>query len=77
MKAFTFLKIITVLNVLVSTGFATAGIVNPFLLLPANTTYHRNDTICCNISGSVEEKGRCIRPRYPFLLEVYNAGFRW
>jgi hypothetical protein len=38
MKALTFLKIFTVLNVLVSTGFAVAGIVSPFLLLPANAT---------------------------------------
>jgi ethanolamine transporter EutH len=38
MKALTFLKIFTVVNVLVATGFAVAGIVNPHLLLAANVT---------------------------------------
>ena len=52
MKAFTFLKIITVLNVLVSTGFATAGIVNPFLLLPANTTSDKAITVFALYAGA-------------------------
>jgi len=38
MKALTFLKIITVLNVLVSTGFSVAGMLSPFSILPANIT---------------------------------------
>jgi len=45
MKALTFLKVFTVLNVLISTGFAIAGIVSPFLLLPANVTTDKAITI--------------------------------
>ncbi len=52
MKALTFLKIFTVLNVLVSTGFAVAGIVSPFLLLPANATTDKAVTVFALYAGA-------------------------
>jgi hypothetical protein len=52
MKAITFLKVITVLNVLVSTGFAVAGIVNPSLLLSANVTTEKAITVFALYAGA-------------------------
>ena len=52
MKALTFLKSITVLNVLVSTGFAVAGIVSPSLLLPADVTTDKAITIFALYAGA-------------------------
>ena len=52
MKALTFLKIITVLNVLVATGFAVAGIVSPFLILPANVTTDKAITVFALYAGA-------------------------
>jgi len=45
MKALTFLKVITVLNVLISTGFSVAGMLSPFLILPANITTDKAITV--------------------------------
>ncbi|HTD40395.1 MAG TPA: hypothetical protein VK671_07240 [Mucilaginibacter sp.] len=52
MKALTFLKIFTVLNVLVATGFAVAGIVSPHLLLAANVTANKAITIFALYAGA-------------------------
>jgi hypothetical protein len=52
MKALTFLKLFTVLNVLVSTGFAIAGIVSPFLLVPANVPTDKAITIFALYAGA-------------------------
>ena len=52
MKALTFLKIFTVLNVLVSTGFAVGGIVSPSVLLPANVTSDKAITIFALYAGA-------------------------
>ena len=38
MKTLTPLKLITVINVLIATGFSVAGMVNPALVLPAEVT---------------------------------------
>ena len=52
MKALTFLKITTVINVLVATGFAVAGIVSPFLMLPANVTTDKAITVFALYAGA-------------------------
>lgn len=52
MKALTFLKVITVLNVLVATGFSVAGMLNPFLLLPANITTDKAITVFALYAGA-------------------------
>jgi ethanolamine transporter EutH len=52
MKALTFLKITTVLNVLVTTGFSVAGMLSPFLILPANVTTHKAITIFALYAGA-------------------------
>jgi len=52
MKALTFLKIITVLNVLVATGFSVAGMLNPFLILPANITTDKAITVFALYAGA-------------------------
>ncbi len=52
MKALTFLKIITVVNVLVATGFAVAGIVNPHFLLAANVTTDKAITVFALYAGA-------------------------
>lgn len=52
MKAITFLKAITVLNVLVATGFSVAGILNPFSILPANVTTDKAITIFALYAGA-------------------------
>ena len=52
MKALPFLKITTVVNVLVATGFAVAGIVSPFLLLPANATTDKAITVFALYAGA-------------------------
>jgi hypothetical protein len=52
MKALTFLKVVTVLNVLVAAGFAVAGIINPFLLLPANATTDKAITVFALYAGA-------------------------
>lgn len=52
MKALSFLKIFTVLNVLISTGFAVAGIVRPSLLLPANLTPDKATTVFALYAGA-------------------------
>ena len=52
MKAVTFLKIFTVINVLVSTGFAVAGIVSPYLLVPANVTTDKAITVFALYAGA-------------------------
>jgi len=52
MKALTFLKIATVLNVLVATGFSLAGILSPFVILPANITADKAITIYALYAGA-------------------------
>ena len=52
MKALTFLKITTVLNVLVATGFAVVGILSPFLMLPANVTTDKAISIFALYAGA-------------------------
>ena len=52
MKALTFLKIFTVLNVLVATGFAVTGIINPHLLLAANVTSDKAITVFALYAGA-------------------------
>ncbi|MBB6111792.1 hypothetical protein SAMN05421821_11473 [Mucilaginibacter lappiensis] len=52
MKALTFLKIITVLNVLISTGFSVAGIFNPFSILPAHITTDKAIAITTLYAGA-------------------------
>ena len=52
MKALTFLKIITVLNVLVATGFAVAGIVSPFLLVSPNVSTDKAITVFALYAGA-------------------------
>jgi hypothetical protein len=52
MKALTFLKIITVLNVLVATGFSVAGMLSPFLILPANVTTDKAITVYALYTGA-------------------------
>jgi hypothetical protein len=52
MKALTFLKIFTVLNVLVATGFAVAGMVSPFSILPANVTTDKAITVFALYAGA-------------------------
>lgn len=52
MKALTFLKITTVLNVLVATGFSVAGMLSPFLILPANVTTDKAITIFALYAGA-------------------------
>ena len=52
MKALLFLKIFTILNVLVSTGFAVAGIVSPFLLVSANVTTDKAITVFALYAGA-------------------------
>jgi len=67
MKALTFLKIFTVLNVLVSTGFTVAGIVSPFLLLPANVTTDKAITIFALYAGA-----RAVPIVILTILSVFN-----
>jgi ethanolamine transporter EutH len=52
MKALTFLKITTVLNVLVATGFSVAGMLSPFLILPANVTANKAITVFALYAGA-------------------------
>ena len=52
MKALTFLKITTILNVLVATGFSVAGMLSPFLILPANVTADKAITIFALYAGA-------------------------
>jgi hypothetical protein len=52
MKALTFLKTITILNVLISTGFAVAAILNPVLILPAHTPAEKATTILALYAGA-------------------------
>ncbi len=52
MKALTFLKIFTALNVVISTGFAVAGIVSPHLLLAASVTTDKAITIFALYAGA-------------------------
>jgi ethanolamine transporter EutH len=52
MKALTFLKVTTVLNVLVATGFSVAGVLNPFLILPANVTTDKAITVFALYAGA-------------------------
>jgi ethanolamine transporter EutH len=52
MKALTFLKVITVLNVLISTGFSVAGILNPFLILQPNVTTDKAITVFALYAGA-------------------------
>ena len=47
-----FLKIFTVLNVLVATGFAVAGIVSPHLLLAANVSSDKAITVFALYAGA-------------------------
>ena len=59
--------IITVLNVLVSTGFAVAGIVSPSLLLPANVTTDKAITIFALYAGA-----RAVPIVILTILSVFN-----
>jgi hypothetical protein len=52
MKALTFLKIFTIVNVLVATGFAVAGIINPHLLLAPNLTTDKAITVFALYAGA-------------------------
>jgi hypothetical protein len=52
MKALIFLKIFTIINVLVATGFAVAGIINPHLLLAANVTTDKAITVFALYAGA-------------------------
>ena len=52
MKALTFLKIFTALNVVIATGFAIAGIVSPYLLLAANITTGKAITVFALYAGA-------------------------
>ena len=52
MKALTFLKIITVFNVLVSIGFSVAGMLSPFLVLPAKVTTDKAITVFALYAGA-------------------------
>jgi hypothetical protein len=52
MKALTFLKIFTGLDVLVATGFAVAGIISPHLLLAANVTTDKAITVFALYAGA-------------------------
>jgi hypothetical protein len=52
MKALTFLKIFTALNVVIATGFAVAGIVSPHLLLAANITTDKAITVFALYAGA-------------------------
>lgn len=52
MKALTFLKIITILNVLISTGFSVAGIFYPSSILPAHATPDKAITIIALYAGA-------------------------
>jgi len=52
MKALTFLKIITILNVLISTGFSVAGIFYPFSILPAHVATDKAITIIGLYAGA-------------------------
>lgn len=67
MKALLFLKIFTVLNVLVSTGFAVAGIVSPFLLVSANVTTDKAITVFALYAGA-----RAIPIVILTVLSVFN-----
>jgi hypothetical protein len=67
MKALTFLKIFTVFNVLVSTGFAVAGIVSPFLLLPTNVTADKAITIFALYAGA-----RAVPIAILTIMSVFN-----
>jgi hypothetical protein len=67
MKALTFLKIFTVLNVLISTGFAIAGIVSPFLLVPANVTTDKAITIFALYAGA-----RAIPIATLTIMSIFN-----
>jgi len=52
MKALTFLKIFTALNVVIATGFAVAGIISPHLLLAANATNDKAITVFAFYAGA-------------------------
>jgi ethanolamine transporter EutH len=52
MKALTFLKIFAVVNVLIATGFAVAGIINPHLLLSPNVTTDKAITVFALYAGA-------------------------
>jgi hypothetical protein len=52
MKAFTFLKIVTFLNLAVATGFSIVGMINPFLILPANTAPDKAVTVFALYAGA-------------------------
>jgi ethanolamine transporter EutH len=52
MKALTFLKIFTAVNVVVATGFAVAGIVNPRLLLATNVSTDKAITVFALYAGA-------------------------
>ena len=67
MKALLFLKIFTILNVLVSTGFAVAGIVSPFLLVSANVTTDKAITVFALYAGA-----RAIPIVILTVLSVFN-----
>ena len=67
MKALTFLKIITGLNVLVSTGFALAGVVSPSLLLPANVTTDKAITIFALYAGA-----RAVPIATVTIMSIFN-----
>jgi hypothetical protein len=52
MKAHAFLKIITILNLLVATGFSVTGMINPDLILPAGANAGKSMEIFALYAGA-------------------------
>jgi hypothetical protein len=52
MKALTFLRIVTIINLLVATGFSVAGMINPDLILPAGINTEKAITIFALYAGA-------------------------
>lgn len=67
MKALTFLKVITVLNVLVATGFSVVGILNPSLMLPTQVTTDKAIFIFALYAGA-----RAIPLAAIVIISIFN-----
>lgn len=52
MKSFTFLKTITLINLLIATGFSIAGILHPLSILPINISTDNAITIFALYAGA-------------------------
>ena len=67
MKALTFLKIITIGNLVIATGFSIVGIINPRLLLPDNTTADEAIIVFAFYAGA-----RTLPLAAVAIISVYN-----